>query len=78
MPDKLEELIETINQEESDKVTCVIADGSMGWAIRVAKKMGITSAAYLPASVAILASFLSFRKLIDDGIVTTMVRTYII
>ncbi|KAJ0812692.1 putative 7-deoxyloganetin glucosyltransferase [Helianthus annuus] len=69
MPRKLEELIETINKEDSSKVTCIIADGFMGWAIRVAKKMGISSAAFWPASVATLASFLSFQKLIDDGII---------
>ncbi|KAJ0667266.1 putative 7-deoxyloganetin glucosyltransferase [Helianthus annuus] len=43
MPRKVEELIETINKEDSSKVTCIIADGFMGWAIRVAKKMGISS-----------------------------------
>ncbi|KAJ0667263.1 putative 7-deoxyloganetin glucosyltransferase [Helianthus annuus] len=69
MPRKLEELIETTNKEDSSKVTCIIADGFMGWAIRVAKKMGISSAAFWPASVATLASFLSFQKLIDDGII---------
>ncbi|KAM0058248.1 putative 7-deoxyloganetin glucosyltransferase [Helianthus debilis subsp. tardiflorus] len=69
MPHKLEELIETINKEDSSKVSCVIADDCMGWAIRVAKKMGIRTAAFWPASVATLASFLSFQKLIDDGII---------
>ncbi|MFS8031857.1 putative 7-deoxyloganetin glucosyltransferase [Helianthus anomalus] len=69
MPYKLEELIETINKEESSKVSCVIADDCMGWAINVAKKMGIGRAAFWPASVATLASSLSFQKLIDDGII---------
>ncbi|KAI3813254.1 hypothetical protein L1987_17974 [Smallanthus sonchifolius] len=68
MPRKLEELIETINKEDS-KVTCVIADDCMGWAVRVAKKMGIRRAAFWPASVATLASMLSFQKLIDDRII---------
>ncbi|KAJ0428746.1 putative 7-deoxyloganetin glucosyltransferase [Helianthus annuus] len=69
MPRKLEELIEKINKEDSSKVSCVIADDSMAWAIQVAKKMGISSAAFWPASVATLASILSFQKLIDDGII---------
>ncbi|KAI3713136.1 hypothetical protein L1987_71708 [Smallanthus sonchifolius] len=69
MPHKLEELIETINKEDNSKVTCVIADDCMGWAVRVAKKMGIRRAAFWPASVAMLASMLSFQKLIDDGII---------
>ncbi|XP_076903508.1 UDP-glycosyltransferase 83A1-like [Bidens hawaiensis] len=69
MPNKLEELVEKINKEDNNKVTCVIADDCMGWAIRVAKKMGIRRAAFWPASVATLASILSFQKLIDDGII---------
>ncbi|CAH1413199.1 unnamed protein product [Lactuca virosa] len=69
MPGKLEGLIETINEENSNKVTCIIADGCMGWAIRVAKKRGISRAAFWPASVCTLASVLSYQKLIDDGII---------
>ncbi|KAM0058265.1 putative 7-deoxyloganetin glucosyltransferase [Helianthus debilis subsp. tardiflorus] len=77
MPRKLEELIEKINKEDSSKVSCVIADDSMAWAIQVAKKMGISSAAFWPASVATLASILSFQKLIDDGIINKKGETYI-
>ncbi|KAI3699694.1 hypothetical protein L2E82_44137 [Cichorium intybus] len=69
MPGKLEDLIETIIKEDTNKVTCIIADGCMGWATRVAKKMGIRSAVFWPASVCTLASVLSFQKLIDDGII---------
>ncbi|KAI3713135.1 hypothetical protein L1987_71707 [Smallanthus sonchifolius] len=69
MPQKLEELIETINKEDNIKVSCVIADDIMGWAIQVAKKMGIRRAAFWSASVASLASVLSFQKLIDEGII---------
>ncbi|KAI7735105.1 hypothetical protein M8C21_033764 [Ambrosia artemisiifolia] len=69
MPRKLEELIEKINKEDSSKVSCVIADDSMAWAIQVANKMQIRSAAFWPASVATLASILSFQKLIDDGFI---------
>nr|GFC67106.1 UDP-glycosyltransferase 83A1-like [Tanacetum cinerariifolium] len=54
---------------DGDKVTCVIADACMGWAIRVAKKMKIRRAAFWPASVTTLASMLSFQKLIDDGVI---------
>ncbi|KAK1438920.1 hypothetical protein QVD17_04733 [Tagetes erecta] len=69
MPRKLEELIETINKDDQSKVTCIIADGGMGWAIQLAKKMGIKRAAFGPTSVATLASMLSIHKLIDDGII---------
>ncbi|XP_022035582.1 UDP-glycosyltransferase 83A1 isoform X1 [Helianthus annuus] len=69
MPSKLEQLIQTINKEESNKITCVIADGCMGWAVGVVKKMGIRNAAFWSASVATLASTLCIQKLIDDGII---------
>ncbi|XP_071702208.1 UDP-glycosyltransferase 83A1-like [Rutidosis leptorrhynchoides] len=70
MPSTLEKLIETNNNEDgNDKITCVIADGSLGWAIKVGNKMGIRTAAFWPASVATLASMLSIPKLIDDGII---------
>ncbi|KAJ9564303.1 hypothetical protein OSB04_000269 [Centaurea solstitialis] len=69
MAGKLEELIEKINKGDGNKITCVIADGGMGWAIKVAKKMGIRRAAFWPASVATLASIFSFQTLIDDGII---------
>ncbi|KAJ0692516.1 putative 7-deoxyloganetin glucosyltransferase [Helianthus annuus] len=69
MPGKLEQLIMMINKEESNKITCVIADGCMGWAVGVVKKMGIRSAAFWSASVATLASIFCFQKLIDDRII---------
>ncbi|KAD3640989.1 hypothetical protein E3N88_30212 [Mikania micrantha] len=69
MPHKLEELVNMINKVDSCKVSCIIADGCMGWAIKVANKMGIRRAAFWPASVATLASILSFQKLIDDGFI---------
>nr|GEY43718.1 UDP-glycosyltransferase 83A1-like [Tanacetum cinerariifolium] len=66
MPGKLEELINKINEEDDSKVTCVLADICMGWSMPVAEKMGIRRATFWPASVAVLASVLSFQKLIDD------------
>ncbi|KAL7609023.1 hypothetical protein Lser_V15G12947 [Lactuca serriola] len=69
MPGKLEQLIDTINKEDNSKVTCIIADNCMGWAIKVAKKMGIRRATVWPASVTTLTSMLSCQKLIDDGII---------
>ncbi|GJW33789.1 hypothetical protein Tco_0121937 [Tanacetum coccineum] len=59
----------TINKKDGDKVTCVIADACMGWAIRVAKNMEIRRATFWPALVTTLASMLFFQKLIDDGII---------
>ncbi|KAM0958403.1 hypothetical protein EV1_023475 [Malus domestica] len=65
----LEELIEKINEEESDKVTCVLADESSGWALDVAVKMKIRRVALLPASAAALALSFNIPKLIHEGII---------
>ncbi|KAM0955316.1 hypothetical protein ACFX13_024096 [Malus domestica] len=69
MPGKLEELIEKINEEESDKVTCVLADESSGWALDVAAKMKIRRVAFWPASAAALALSFNIPKLIHEGII---------
>lgn len=71
MPAKLESLIESINQSGSDKVTCIIADENMGWALEIAKKMGIGAVAFWPASATQLAQKFSVPKLIDDGIISS-------
>ncbi|KAM1187631.1 hypothetical protein FF1_023683 [Malus domestica] len=63
------ELIEKINEEGSDKVTCVLADESSGWALDVAVKMKIPRVALLPASAAALALSFNIPKLIHEGII---------
>ncbi|XP_027153912.1 UDP-glycosyltransferase 83A1-like [Coffea eugenioides] len=69
MPAKLEALIEKINQSESDKITCIIADEFLGLALEVAKKMGVRAVAFWPAAAAVYAQKLNIPKLIDDGII---------
>ncbi|CAL5367649.1 unnamed protein product [Camellia sinensis] len=69
MPGKLEELIERINGSNDNKVTCIIADESVGWALEVAEKMQITRAAFWPAAAALLALAFSVPKMIEDGII---------
>ncbi|KAK4271195.1 hypothetical protein QN277_019922 [Acacia crassicarpa] len=70
MPKKLEKLIQEINNEaESEKISCVVADGTMGWALEVAEKMGIRRGAlFWPASASFLALFLSIPQFLHDGI----------
>ena len=68
MPKKLEELIQEINRTDDHKITCVIADGSMGWALEVAEKMGIKRTLFSPAAAAIMVLEYRIQKLIDDGI----------
>jgi len=69
MPRKLEELIKRINEIEGDKITCVIADGTQGWALEVAEKMKIRRAAFCPAAAAIMGLVFGIPKLIQDGII---------
>ncbi|RDX86464.1 UDP-glycosyltransferase 83A1, partial [Mucuna pruriens] len=69
MPEKVEKLIECINGSESEKITCVLADQSIGWALDIAERKGIRRAAFCPASAAQLVLGLSIPKLIDNGII---------
>ncbi|KAG8384626.1 hypothetical protein BUALT_Bualt04G0137500 [Buddleja alternifolia] len=69
MPEKLEALIEKINETESDKIMCVITDYGLGWALEVAEKLGIKRASFLPAAVALLSLAINVPKLVDDGII---------
>ena len=71
MPSVLEKLIEDINasdDEGSSKITCIVADAFMGWALDVGHKMGIKGAALWPASAAVFALEDNMPKLVEDGI----------
>ncbi|MFS7948033.1 putative limonoid glucosyltransferase [Helianthus anomalus] len=41
MPAKLVELINDINKNDDEKITCIVANYCMGWVLRVAWKMGV-------------------------------------
>ncbi|KAF5183523.1 Udp-glycosyltransferase 83a1 [Thalictrum thalictroides] len=73
MPGHLEELIKNINESDNgdSKITCVLADSNMGWALEVAEKLSIRRAAFWPASGVLLAVLLHIPKLIEDGIIDT-------
>ncbi|KAI3717013.1 hypothetical protein L1987_68310 [Smallanthus sonchifolius] len=68
MPSKLEQVIERINKQDDNKITCLIVDMWLAFAPEVAKKMGIRRVTFFPASTATLATVMSIPKLIDDGI----------
>lgn len=69
MPGYLEELITKINgSNEEDKITCVIADFSMVWALEIAAKLSIAGAGFLTASGQLLAEILHIPQLIEDGV----------
>ncbi|KAL8234029.1 hypothetical protein R6Q59_020129 [Mikania micrantha] len=62
MPGKLEELIETINKTDDDKISCVIADLGKAWAIQVAEKLRIQRVAFWSATAASLSPVLSIQS----------------
>lgn len=76
MPGKLEELIKEINSLDNDKITCMVADQSIGWALEVAAKMGIRRAAFCPAAAAMLIMGFSIPKLIEEGIIDKYGETF--
>nr|XP_043622816.1 UDP-glycosyltransferase 83A1-like [Erigeron canadensis] len=69
MPAKLEEMIQSINKNEDEKVTCIITDYCMGWVSRVAQKMGIRLATFCSGAAAFLALIMSVQKLLDDEVI---------
>ncbi|XP_058068814.1 UDP-glycosyltransferase 83A1-like [Magnolia sinica] len=68
MPGGLEELIRKMNESGHDKITCIIADGTMGWAMDVAAKMRIRGAVVWTVPVSLCALMFHVPKLIEDGI----------
>ncbi|KAJ4826077.1 hypothetical protein Tsubulata_015172 [Turnera subulata] len=69
LPGKVEKLIEEINASESDKISCILADRSVRWALEIAERKGIRRAAFCPAAAAHIPIELSIPKLIEDGII---------
>ncbi|TYH42732.1 hypothetical protein ES332_D11G082200v1 [Gossypium tomentosum] len=69
MPTQLKELIHKVNGSDDDKISCVLADISMGLALDVAVELGIPTVGFWPAVVLQLAVLLKVPKLIDDGLI---------
>ncbi|OMP10399.1 UDP-glucuronosyl/UDP-glucosyltransferase [Corchorus olitorius] len=69
MPGKLKEIIQKINKEDDDKITCIIADVNMAWAFEVASELGIPRAAFWPAAAVLLDLLFSTDKLIDEQVI---------
>ncbi|WCJ25601.1 UDP-Glycosyltransferase superfamily protein [Euphorbia peplus] len=72
MPGKVEQVIDEMNgseSDDSDKIRCIVADQSIGWALEIAHKKGIPGAAFCPAAAAQLLLGFTIPKLIQDGII---------
>ncbi|KAB2003591.1 hypothetical protein ES319_D11G142600v1 [Gossypium barbadense] len=69
MPGQLKELIDKVNGSDDDKISCALADISLGLAFDVAAELGIPTAGLWPASMFQLMFFLRIPKLIEDGLI---------
>lgn len=80
MPGNLEDLIKRINMTNTNKITCLLADFNLGWALVVAAKLGIRRVAVWPASAALLTLICSAQELIENGVINqhgTLFGTFI-
>ncbi|PIN09113.1 UDP-glucuronosyl and UDP-glucosyl transferase [Handroanthus impetiginosus] len=68
MPGFLTDLIERINSTNGDeKISCVIADVTIGWILETAEKMGAEPVVFMPSSAAAFAMALHIPKLLEEG-----------
>ncbi|KAK4435429.1 UDP-glycosyltransferase 83A1 [Sesamum alatum] len=68
MPGFLTGLIESINSSNGDeRVSCVIADITIGWILETAEKMGAEPVVFSPPSAAALAIILHIPRLLEEG-----------
>ncbi|KAK2965737.1 hypothetical protein RJ640_003275 [Escallonia rubra] len=73
MPVYLEDFIKKANEGNGDhkKITGVIIDAPLGWALEIPKKFGIKQAIYWCSSTGCLALVLQIPKLIEDKLIDT-------
>ncbi|KAF8037421.1 hypothetical protein BT93_B0351 [Corymbia citriodora subsp. variegata] len=64
-----EELLRKMNSSRDERVACVLADATIGWAFEVAEKMGIKRALFWPAAVPGLVLSLSVPRLVEAGVI---------
>ncbi|KAL3726652.1 hypothetical protein ACJRO7_031545 [Eucalyptus globulus] len=73
MPGHLQEFIEKVKQQskgnEDEQISFVMVDLIAGWALEVAKRMGIKRAGFWAASVSAVALTLHIPKLIEGGVI---------
>ncbi|KAL0324245.1 UNVERIFIED_CONTAM: UDP-glycosyltransferase 83A1 [Sesamum calycinum] len=68
MPGFLTSLIENINRSNSDeRVSCVIADVTIGWLLETAQQMGAEPVLFSPPSASALAIILHIPRLLEEG-----------
>ncbi|KAI4369051.1 hypothetical protein MLD38_017542 [Melastoma candidum] len=74
----LRELLKKLNSEEgSPRITCVISDGIMCFAIKVARELGIPEVQFWTASACGLLAYLQFGELVKRGIFPLKDESYL-
>lgn len=68
MPLRLDALLHA-DDERLGRVTCVVVDVGMSWALHAVKRRGIPAAALWPASVTVLAVLFGAKTLIRDSVI---------
>ncbi|KAL2335442.1 hypothetical protein Fmac_016655 [Flemingia macrophylla] len=69
MPATLEKFIEDVHVKGDDRISFIVADLCMAWALDVASKLGIKGAVLCPGSATLFALLYNVPVLIDDGII---------
>lgn len=69
MPNMLEKLIKEICLNDNCRISCMVADVIMGWALDVGSKFGINGTLFWSSSAAMFALLYNIPKLMDDGII---------
>ncbi|KAI4352475.1 hypothetical protein L6164_006725 [Bauhinia variegata] len=71
MPAMLEKLIGDVVcvNGNCSRISCIVADVSMGWALEIASKLGIRRAALSTYCATMFALQYSLRRMVDDGII---------
>ncbi|RDX57852.1 UDP-glycosyltransferase 83A1, partial [Mucuna pruriens] len=65
----LKKLIEDIHLNGDDKITSIIVDRIIGWALEVGSKLGIKGVLFWPASEVMFALQYNIPTLIQDAII---------
>ena len=78
MPSALEKVIRDINALDggSNRITGIIADWYMAWALEIAQKLGIKGVLLNPSSAAVFTLEANMQKLIEDGITNSNGKKY--
>ncbi|CAL0317166.1 unnamed protein product [Lupinus luteus] len=69
MPSTLEKLIDEIHLSSDHRISCIVADMAMGWAMEVACKMRIRGALFWTGSAVMFALTSNTPMLIDNGVI---------